>query len=190
MNLIQKWTKFARLEISQSKSEAFYIRKPRATWSLGVAKGDKYPRIVIDNQAIKFRKSIRYLGVRYNELLRAEEHVEYLERKVLVLFAQFRKVAAMNWGLKFSALRTIYKGVVIPVITYTSAGWYDLCGVKDRQIIARAQKFALLVVSGAYRLASRESLCVIAGSLPIDLQLKQSRARYQIRSGEDVSIAD
>ena len=52
------------------------------------------------------------------------------------------------------------------------------------------QRRALLAVTKAYRTASWESLCVIAGEIPIDLLLEKHRALFDLQRGRDTKIAD
>ena len=46
------------------------------------------------------------------------------------------------------------------------------------------------MVTKAYRTASRESLCVIAGEIPIDLLLEKHRDLFNLRRGKDARMAD
>ena len=46
----------------------------------------------------------------------------------------------------------------------------------------------LIAHTSAYRIASWESLCVVAGQTPIDLLLDERRALYEIRKGKDVEV--
>ena len=131
---------------------------------------------------------MKYLGVDIDEQLRGNTHVEALAKKTTNLFAKFRRIAVFNWGLKFNTLHAIYKGVFLPIITYAASAWYDLVEDKGHQILNNAQKIALHAVTGAIWLASRESLCVVAGVPPIDLELEKRIALYRLRHGMNANI--
>jgi hypothetical protein len=73
-------------------------------------------------------------------------------------------------------MRTLYKGVFEPVITYAAAGWSDLLNKSTKSKLIRRQRMTLLQVTKAYRTTSAKALQIIAGVLPIDL-LIEVRAR-------------
>lgn len=50
------------------------------------------------------------------------------------------------------------------------------------------QRQILISSTGAYRTTSWESLCVIAGVIPVDFLLREREARYQLRVGRDAEI--
>ncbi|CAK9801083.1 hypothetical protein ANTPLA_LOCUS2677 [Anthophora plagiata] len=71
-----------------------------------------------------------------------------------------------------------------------SAAWADLCTEKDIGVLRSMQRRALLAVTSAYRRTSWEGLCVVAGALPIDIQLEKHRALFNLRRGRDASIGE
>lgn len=77
-----------------------------------------------------------------------------------------------------------------PTIAYAAAGWADLCTKRDIEILQSTQRKALISVVGAYRTASRDSLCVTAGATPVELLLKESAARYELRHGRNAKIGE
>ena len=75
--------------------------------------------------------------------------------------------------LRHGAPSTFYKGVFKRIAEYAASGWADLCTSADKRRLQTTQKRALLAVTMAYRTASWESLCVIAGEIPIYLLLEK-----------------
>ena len=47
------------------------------------------------------RKSVRYLGVYFDEMLKVLGHVRFLEGKVIALFDRLRGCASAGWGLHY-----------------------------------------------------------------------------------------
>ncbi|CAK9828029.1 hypothetical protein ANTRET_LOCUS5621 [Anthophora retusa] len=115
-------------------------------------------------------------------------HCQYLSDKVGLLFGKLARLARCRWGLRFGTLSTIYRGAVLPVVTYAAAGWSDLCGVKDLSKLRSMQRRVLIAMTSAYRRASWEALCVVAGVVPVDVLLQQHRALYALRKGRDAQI--
>jgi len=146
------------------------------------------PIIKIGNTNIKFKQTVRYLGVHLDKNLKVRSHCEYLNSKVGLLFAKLGRLARAHWGLRFRALSTIYRGVFAPTVAYAAAGWADLCTESDIRLLKALQRRVLISTTGAYRMASWESLCVVAGAIPVDFVLKEYAARYYIRKEENAKI--
>ena len=106
------------------------------------------------------------------------------------LFHKLGRLARVHWGLKFRTLSTIYRGVFAPTVAYAASGWADLCTKSDIRILKALQRRVLISLTGAYRTASWESLCVVAGVIPVDIVLQESRARYQFRSRQNAKIGN
>ncbi|KAL0098513.1 hypothetical protein PUN28_020469 [Cardiocondyla obscurior] len=81
-------------------------------------------------------------------------------------------------------------GAFLPKVLYAAAGWADLCTERDIRKLRAVQRRALISVTGAYRTASWESLCVVAGAFPIDLRLRVHRAVYDSKVNRDTKIGD
>ena len=92
--------------------------------------------------------------------------------------------------MKHETALAILKAVLGPTVAYAAAGWADLCTVKDIQILKGIQHTALLPALQAYRTTSNDALCVISGTLPIDILLKQRIALYALRRGRVATIGE
>lgn len=207
VDAIEAWCNQAKLQLAAQKTEAIllktvWVRRP----PVGRRGGDrpdrpraqqkkpdlakKYPTIKIgkDRRTIKFKNSVRYLGVYLDKEMGVKSHVSYLRDKVGSLFKKMGRLAKATWGLRHKALETVYKGVFVPTVAYAAAGWSDLCTAVETKILRSAQRLALIAVNNAYRTASWASLCVIAGARPIEILLKERREIYGIRVGIDARI--
>lgn len=203
---IMEWCRFAKLEISARKSEAILLK---CNWvrraPVGRRGGDRpdrrrraerkptlarEPIIKLGAEKLVFENSVRYLGVHFDKEMGVRTHCQYLREKTGRLFNQFRRIARCEWGLRFGMLATVYRGVFNPIVTYAAAGWSDLCTQADLRALGTAQRSALVAVTKAYRTASTESLCVIAGQVPIDILLEKHRARYSVRVGVEARIGN
>jgi len=80
--------------------------------------------------------------------------------------------------------------VFAPTVAYAAAGWADLCTESDIRILKALQHRVLISITGAYRTASWESLCVVGGVIPVDIVLRENVARYQVRSEKDAKIGN
>lgn len=204
--IIENWCREAKLELSSRKTEAILLRsdwvrgKPigrrggdrpdRKRKAARKPKLEKPPTIRIGGNKIAFKNSVKYLGVYFDKGMCVNTHCTYLSDKVESLFRNLRKAANATWGLRFGALRTVYKGVFIPTVAYAAAGWSDLCTPKDLKVLLSVQRRALISVLSAYRTASGESLQVVAGATPIDIVLEEKRAIYNLRLEKDAKMGE
>lgn len=89
----------------------------------------------------------------------------------------------MAGGANFNTALLLYKAVFIPRITYGASIWMDNWGKVETAKINRTQRIPLLAVTGAYRTAPTEGLQVVAGLLPLDLQILWEGIRQEARQG-------
>lgn len=208
-NEIEKWCREAKLEISVKKTEGIILKsvaiKREPIGRRGGARPDRKrkntrakmpdvtnrpPTIRLGETKIAFKKSVRYLGVHFDKGMGVRTHVEYLSGKVGSLFNKLGRLARCRWGLRFGALSAIYRGVFAPTVAYAAAGWADLCAGGDLGVLRSLQRRVLISTTSAYRTASWESLCVVAGAVPVDILLQEFRARYTIRKGESIHFGN
>jgi len=88
------------------------------------------PVIKVGDKSIKFKKSVRYLGVWFDQEIGVKTHCEKLGNKLDNLLANLSRLAKETWGLKYGALSMIYRGVLTPTVTYASAVWVGV-GVQN-----------------------------------------------------------
>jgi len=149
VKVITEWCRFAKLQISERKTEAIILQsdaiarnpidrrggarpdRKRKTIKRTVDFGNRPPIIKIGNSRIGLKQTVRYLGVHLDRNLKVKSHCEYLNSKVGLLFAKLGRLARAQWGLRFRALSTLYRGVFAPTVVYAAAGWADLCTESD-----------------------------------------------------------
>lgn len=184
-----------KLEVSETKTVGILVKTPKVVGSKAVKinrkdyrkGGSRNPTIKLNKKTIKFENSVRYLGVHFDKNFGISSHCRYLRSKVVPLFNDMRKLARCQWGLGNKALETIYKGVFAPTVCYASAAWYK-DGAHSNRILEDLHRQALIATTRCYRTTSYEAACVLAGSLPICIQLQVSAAKYHLRRGSNAEI--
>lgn len=84
------------------------------------------------------------------------------------------------------AARTIYRGVFLPRITYATEIWSEGTKlIKSQKKLLSAQRAPLLAITNAYETSSTNCLAAVAGTLPLDLEvrfqaLKRAHSRLAI----------
>ena len=147
--------------------------------------------IYLNNKILEQVKIIKYLGIIFDSKMTFRDHVNYVEEKCTKLIFTVSKSTKVTWGLKHTALKTIYTGGILPLILYGAPVWkgvLDITCYKAKLI--RVQRLINIRIAKAYRIVSNESLCVITGLIPINIKRGDSkiirkckRTRTPARSG-------
>jgi ribonuclease HI len=87
----------------------------------------------------------------------------------------------LSWGIKHAAIETIYKGAILPLLTYGAPVWIDARKYENRrQKYIRVQRLINIRMAKAYRTTSSEALCILTGMTFINIKLKEVVKRYNI----------
>ncbi len=139
--------------------------------------------IKFQNHDLGITSYFKYLGLNIYSKLNWKVHTNYVKTKAfqLVMISSFAK---NKFGLKSRALEIIYKGDVIPIISYACPIWI-LSYTKSYINLSfeRIQRLIALRLCKAYKTVSTDALNVIANLMPIDLTLKQRAAKFFIKKG-------
>ncbi|KAH6936115.1 hypothetical protein HPB50_013430 [Hyalomma asiaticum] len=125
-------------------------------------------------RGLKFADTLRVLGVVFDRRLTFFHHADHLRTKVDNLSAKVSAFICMNWSLRPPAIRTPYRQVILPAITYASNVWWRPtpdCRLRAR--LASVQRSALLALTGAYKTTRTAALQVLAQAPPIELELER-----------------
>jgi hypothetical protein len=89
------------------------------------------------------------------------------------LIFSLSKLAKLNWGLGHDALKTIYKGAILPLLLYGAPIWRNaLTKEAYKTKLIRVQRFINIRIAKSYRTVSNEALCMITGLTPIDIKIE------------------
>jgi len=92
------------------------------------------------------------------------------------------KSSKMSWGLKHEALNTIYKEVILPLMLYGMPVWIDAMEKKCNKIIySRVQRLMNMKIAKVYRTISYEALCILTGTIPIEINAEETAKLYRIK---------
>ena len=74
--------------------------------------------IYLNNKILEQVKIIKYLGIIFDSKMTFRDHVNYVEEKCTKLIFTVSKSTKVTWGLKHTALKTIYAGGILQLILY------------------------------------------------------------------------
>ena len=206
VNKVLDWSRISKLQISKTKTEGIYLkvgnlcRKPlgrraipssfRTSTNTKPKVSSRYPVVKLGDESISFKEKVKYLGVVIDQGFHFSSHCKYLKNKIAPLFQKLKRVAQKTWGLNAVTTSIIYKACFGPTVAYAAAGWAQSCTVHDLRSLQAIQHTALLPVVHAYRSTPTDALCVLSGSLPIEILLQQRVALYNLRKGREAEIGE
>jgi len=95
---------------------------------------------------------------------------------------QLIKSGEINTGIKHEAIATIYKGAIVPLLTYGATVWIEAMYFEhNRQKYIRVQRLINIRIAKAFRTTSSEALCMLTGMTAILIKLEKETARHKIK---------
>ncbi|KAJ5667630.1 hypothetical protein N7507_003494 [Penicillium longicatenatum] len=127
---------------------------------------------VRDIQPLTYAK---YLGIWLDKELSFNIHRQKLIGKANASLDALQSLTGSTWGASLSAMRTVYRAVVIPQMLYGVVAWFPNTATKQNQIInsfTKIQRRAAIMIAGAFKSMS-------AAALNIEQILQETAIRIQ-----------
>jgi hypothetical protein len=124
-------------------------------------------------------EEMKYLGIYLDSKFNFNAHMDYTVAKLITVINILARTAKLQWGLGHKALKTIYEGVVVPILTYGALVWVDVIW-KNRTVTKykRIQRLMNIKIAKAYRTVSYDASYIIAGVQPIQITIEQKVQTY------------
>ncbi|CAI6373505.1 unnamed protein product [Macrosiphum euphorbiae] len=176
---LKAWAKAYELEFSPTKSQLLSLKgglKPG--YSVGFGSGENDARIVAGATA-------KYLGVILDPKESFWDHVSSLKKKSEAMYRRLRQMTSANWGMGQAAAKVIYEAVFLPRVTYAAEIWADGACTLKKSIadLGSMQREPLRAITSSYKTASTNCLSVVAGVLPLDLEVRRVALKCKLRTG-------
>ena len=68
---------------------------------------------------------MKYLGIYFDSKFNFNAHIDYTVTKLISFINMIARTAKLQWGLGHKALKTIYEGAVLPILTYGAPVWVE-----------------------------------------------------------------
>jgi hypothetical protein len=177
---ITDWAKSNKLTVSAAKT-SFMVNKtpPRAH--------NRDINLKIDDTRIRQVKTQKYLGIMLDSRLLFESHATYINRKARTILMALRTKAVRHWHIdNEKSLLTIYKGAILPILSYASRVWiHRMSYVKINRQFLSTQGVFCRILTRAYQSVSTDAALVLAGLAPIDLELERINCHRELRQGRN-----
>lgn len=170
---IEYWAKNNKIRFNEQKTKALLINRKR--------KDGRNINIYLNNKAIEQVERIKYLGIIIDQNFNFNDHIQHVTEKTTKLIHALSKSAKLNWGLQHQALKTIYKGAILPLLSYAAPVWIEALNRKyNCTKYIRVQRLINIKIAKAFRTTSTEALCVLTGLTPIIYKLREIAEEYKI----------
>ena len=111
------------------------------------------------------------------------EHVKHVVSRANEISTKLGRLMPNIGGLR-SSKRRVLCGAVGSIILYAAPTWGGVMRKeKYRQMLLRVQREQVLRISSAYRTMFTEAAQVLAGLVPIDLQVQERMSAYDTQQG-------
>lgn len=179
IKIINEWCDINKLKTSSTKTTAIMIK--------GKFDNARMPILKVYDKNIKYERENKYLGITIDEKLNFITHTKRLREKLTNFIMSIKRLTKEKWGLEKNTMKIMYNAVVIPIVTYGAAFWFDKVGhtLVKRNLIA-TQRALLLMITKACRTTSTSALQVISGLMPMDLAIVQQGLINNVKRNVDL----
>lgn len=131
---------------------------------------------------------MKNLGIYFNSRLTFHKHIEHICEKSRTLIYMLSKSAKLQRGLGHKSLKMVYKGVLVPLMTYGAPVWEEAL-TKQRYLhkMQSVQRLTNIKITKAYRTITFEASCLMAGVPPIGIVIAGKVQLYKRKHGIDSS---
>ena len=103
------------MEFNDKKSKVLFISRKR--------KDDKDVDIYLNYKRLHKNEEMKYLGIYFDRKFNFNAHIDHTVTKLITLINMLARTAKLQWGLGHKDLKTIYKGMVVPILMYRAPIW-------------------------------------------------------------------
>lgn len=167
---VSNWMRSRKLVLAPEKTEALLITNRRKKTDISFE---------IETVSVKVSPTIKYLGVWLDTRLSLKDHIDKTTQKVQRTVRALSSIMP-NIGGPRATKRRVLSSVVHSQLLYAAPIWCEaIQRGKAKEQLKKTQREILIRVCSAYRTISYESVTVIAGVAPINLQAKERLAKYE-----------
>jgi hypothetical protein len=118
LSKITLWSKNKKIIFNEEKSKAMLVSRRKR-------REQKEIKVYLNNKSLEQVIRMKYLGIIIDHKFRFQEHISYAAERCTKLIYSLSKMAKLSWGIKHAAIETIYKGAILPLLTYKAHVWID-----------------------------------------------------------------
>jgi len=164
-----------KIKFNDTKSKVMLVSRRKL-------KEIKNIRVYLNNKPLEQDTEIKYLGIILDHNFRFHDHITYAVEESAKLIHSLSKAVKLTWGIKHEAIATIYKGAILPQLTYGSPLWTEAMNFEHNgQKYILVQRLNKIRTAKVFRTTSSEALCMLTGMTPVIIKLEEETAHYKIK---------
>jgi len=161
MSKIIAWSKSNKISFNEEKSKVMLISRRKRKEVKGIM-------VYLPNKHLEQVTTMKYLGIIIDNKFKFSEHISYTAEKCTKLIHTLSKSAKVSWELKHEALKTIYKGAILPLLQYVAPVWFEAFNCDYNKLkYNRVLRLVNIRITKAFRTTLSEALCILAATTPI-----------------------
>ena len=180
MSKVATWAKEHKILFNEEKSKVMVISRRKR-------REERNVKIYLNNRLLEQVNTMKYLGIILDSKFTFKEHIKYAAERCSKLIHTLSKSAKLNWGLNHEALKTMYKGAILPLLLYGAPVWAKaMKHACNRLIYTRVQRLINIKIAKAFRTTSSEALCILTGLTPIIIKVEEAAKLYDLTKGKGI----
>ena len=168
------WSRESGLKFNPDKTETILFTNKRV-------KENKIKNIRMYGRIIERSKSVKYLGVIFDEKLKWNLHLDDKIKKCKGQLYTLKKLIDQNWGPNQRMMRWAYTGIVRPTLTYAAHIWAGNINKTMQMKLERLNRLGCLVINSVYKSTPTKALEILYNVSPLHLKLKEIAMENFIR---------
>ena len=87
----------------------------------------------------------------------------------------------LTWGLGYGAIATIYKGAILPLLSYGAPVWIEAMKYQHNWQKLKRVRLINLRMARAFRTTSGDALCILTGMKPIIIKIEEIVKQHELK---------
>ena len=172
---ITAWAACNKVRFNDEKSKVMLVTRRKRKESRAI-------KVYLNNKPLEQVTTMKYLGIILDHKFTFKDHISYAAERCATLIHSLSRSAKVTWGIKHEALKTIYKGAILPLLLYGAPVWIDAMQYEyNQRKYIRVQRMINILTAKAFRTTSTEALCILAGITPIIIKAEEAAKMYHAR---------
>jgi len=115
---ITAWAACNKVRFNDEKSKVMLVTRRKRKESRAI-------KVYLNNKLLEQITTMKYLGIILDHKFTFKDHISYAAERCATLIHSLSRLAKVTWGIKHEALKTIYKGAILPLLLYGAPVWID-----------------------------------------------------------------
>ena len=175
LSKIERWSRRNKIKFNDKKSKVMLVTRRKR-------KEDKDITLYLHSKPQEQVRQMKYLGLILDQKFKFQEHIKYTTERCAKLTHNLSRVARLTWGLRYGAIATIYKGAILPLLSYGAPVWIEAMRHQhNRQKLKRVQRLINLRMARAFCTTSGEAVCILTGMKPIIIKIEEIVKQHEFK---------